>query len=79
MAEPFLLRPWEIGRLTDYQIRVMIEGQRRATESVKGGDKPDPEPYVPPVDLGAGEFVDRVKAREFMAMVERDVNEKRGV
>lgn len=41
MAEPFLLRPWEIERLTDTQIRIMIEGQSRMIESSSGDKKAD--------------------------------------
>jgi hypothetical protein len=74
MAEPLLLRPWEIANLTDRQIRVMVAAQTRVTESVKGGDGPKAdEPYVPPIDLGPGEFVTPERAAEFMTAVDREI------
>jgi len=74
MAEPFLLRPWEIARLTDRQIRLMIDGQRKVTESVKSSDKPESmdEPEETPI-IGDGAFVSPSEAKAFMKDVESKI------
>jgi hypothetical protein len=51
MAEPFLFRPWEIERLTDKQIEVMLKGQTKMMAAAK--DEPadseigEPEEITP--------------------------------
>ncbi len=73
MAEPFLLRPWELLNLTDYQIKVMIAGQKRMTDTVSDG-KADSPPEVEGTHLGDGDFVDKDAAAAFMRDVSKQVN-----
>lgn len=76
MAEPFLLRPWEIGELTDGQIRMMIAGQKRVTESIaKQTGRSVPENDVDddndsPVSGGSGSVTES-EAAEFFKSVDR--------
>jgi hypothetical protein len=73
MAEPFLLRPWEIGELTDKQIRLMIAGQNKATESVGGKDGPKAMDEVPETKIGDKEFVTETEAKAFMKSVDETI------
>lgn len=52
MAEPFLLKPWEIGRLTKKQIDLMIKGQNR----VVNPDKDDQSAAEPKAEFVSPEF-----------------------
>lgn len=73
MAEPFLLRPWEIADLTDKQIRMMIAGQKKATDAIRGDDGPKAfdEPEGERItDKG---FVTEAEAKAFFADVDREI------
>lgn len=57
----------------------MVEAQARATDGARGGESRVPEPYVEPIDLGPGEFVDPVKAAEFLAVVDEEVERRKAL
>lgn len=77
MAEPFLLRPCEIGQLTDYQIKVMIDAQVRMINSAKGDEQVNEqkeETKQPEPKVGDGAFVTPDEAAKFFEDLERVSN-----
>jgi hypothetical protein len=73
MCEPFLLRPHEIGDLTDRQIKLMIAGQQKQTDAARGDTGPKAMDEVPETKIGDKEFVTAAEAKAFMTAVDETI------